>query len=85
MQPCPAEKPPNKCISYDGPGDRTVSLIILLPVWCPTTSLWSLLAKSKAGRMDLNLLRISLCLVMSVARMHLQPGQNKRWTLVVLP
>lgn len=42
-----------------------------------TTSLWSLLAKSKVGRMDLNLLRISLCWVMSVARMHLQVGEEK--------
>lgn len=37
-----------------------------------TTSLWSLLVKSKTGRMDLNLLRTSLCLDMSVARMHLK-------------
>lgn len=42
-----------------------------------TTSLCSLLVKSKDGRMDLNLLRISLCLVMSVARMHLQDEQSE--------
>lgn len=41
-----------------------------------TRSLCSLLVKSKAGRMDLNLFRISLCLVMSVARMHLQLEHN---------
>lgn len=41
-----------------------------------TTSRCSLLLKSKAGRMDLNLFRISLCLVMSVARMHLRDKQS---------
>lgn len=48
-----------------------------------TTSLCSLLVKSKDGRMDLNLLRISLCLVMSVARMHLQEEQSEAlfWTI----
>lgn len=48
-----------------------------------TTSLCSLLVKSKDGRMDLNLLRISLCLVMSVARMHLQDEQSEAllWTI----
>lgn len=42
-----------------------------------TTSLWSLLAKSKLGRMDLKLLSISLCLVMSVARIHLRVGEMR--------
>lgn len=37
-----------------------------------TTSLWSLLVKLKTGWMVLNLLRISLCLAMSVARIHLK-------------
>lgn len=51
---------------------------------CPlTTSLWSVLVKSKEGRMDLNLLRMSLCLVMSVARMHLR-WQRKRKAFCVL-
>lgn len=42
-----------------------------------TTSLWSLFLKSKTGCMTLNLLRISLCLAMSVARMHL-PNMKQR-------
>lgn len=37
-----------------------------------TTSLCSLLLKSNTGWMTLNLLRISLCRAMSVARMHLE-------------
>lgn len=48
-----------------------------------TTSRCSLLLKSKAGRMDLNLLRISLCLVMSVAKMHLRDEQTGALTLTL--
>ena len=54
-----------KCAKHLFPG-ASVSLNAL------TTSLWSLLLKSKEDKMDLNLFRISLCLVMSVARMHLK-------------
>lgn len=43
-----------------------------LSVYFFTTSLWSLLLKSKTGCVTLNLLRISLCLAMSVARIHLE-------------
>lgn len=48
-----------------------------------TTSRCSLLLKSKAGRMDLNLLRISLCLVMSVAKMHLRDERTGALTLTL--
>lgn len=64
--PPPTPTPPCECMDFPASVHESDGICIF------TTSLWSLLVKSKAGRMDLNLLRISLCLVMSVARMHLQ-------------